>query len=71
MSKTRDVNFTVCLKQFFTYQFFSFSVKNYGYSIENKVEKLSAFLDSGKEKKREENLIKEESKKEISLYKYN
>ena len=28
-------------------------------------------LDSGKEKKREENLIKEESKKEISLYKYN
>ena len=28
-------------------------------------------LDSGKEKMREENLIKEESKKEISLYKYN
>ena len=39
--------------------------------LENKVEKLSAFLDSGKEKKREEKLIKEESKKEISLYKYN
>ena len=33
--------------------------------------KLAVLLDTGKEKMREENFIKEESKKEISLYKYN
>ena len=32
----------------------------------NKVAKLSVLLDMGKEKMREENFIKEESKKEIS-----
>ena len=57
------MNFTVCLKWDFYTLLFSFSVKNYGYSIE----KLRFSYTGQENKEEEENFIKEgEGKKNLT-----